>query len=177
MAEIYDGPTMSDEGIAELEAQAFFAALQGDKDARKWLIEWEESKTVYRAEARVYNAHQLAEPFTEKLSDVKAWLDEIQAQPWFTKRYTPREITLVDGPEPWDRDRPAQGLVETQTIVLPYWARNKASVLHEFAHLLDDEARHGKQWRDHYRYLFKNVFGRKLAAELDESFKQEGIEV
>ena len=60
-------------------------------------------------------------------------------------------------------------------ISLPEWAWNKATILHEIAHIAMPAERHGRLWAKRYAELVEKYMGKAAAAELKASFRAHGV--
>ena len=102
------------------------------------------------------------------IHDCQSYLDVVCHQFWFRQRFGERKIYIESG-------RGGGRAFGTRKIKLGTWARNEAVILHELAHCLTPNAKHGAEFSGVFLFLVKNAFGADIAKQLRESYKTHRV--
>ena len=102
------------------------------------------------------------------IHDCQSYLNIICDQYWFRQRFGERKIYIESG-------RGGGQAFGTRKIKLGTWARNEAVILHELAHCLTPNNKHGAEFAGVFLFLVKNAFGADIAKQLRESYKTHRV--
>jgi putative metallohydrolase (TIGR04338 family) len=129
---------------------------------------YDTGKTVIKLNSKI--VPDLTFNLTKKSSihDCQSYLDIVCDQFWFRQRFGERKIYIESG-------RNGGKAFGGRRITLGTWARNEAIILHELAHCLTPNARHGAEFAGVFLFLVKNAFGADIAKQLRESYKTHRV--
>ena len=102
------------------------------------------------------------------IHDCQSYLDIVCDQFWFRQRFGERKIYIEAG-------RNVGKAYGSRRITLGTWARNEAVILHELAHCLTPNTKHGAEFSGVFLFLVKNAFGADIAKQLRESYKTHRV--
>lgn len=135
---------------------------------------------VYKAE-KVLQDHQTSTKFND-LRECEKYINKIiHKSRWFRKNWLVTKINT----EPGRGHRRATasrylgdyGRGVYGTIQLPKWARHKAVILHELAHIItpNHQAAHGWMFANNFLLLVRHFMGREAADLLMASYKKHKV--
>jgi putative metallohydrolase (TIGR04338 family) len=129
---------------------------------------YDAGKTVIKTGSK--NFPELTFNLTKQSSihDCQSYLNIICDQFWFRQRFGERKIYIESG-------RNVGTAYGTRRITLGTWARNEAVILHELAHCLTPNTKHGAEFSGVFLFLVKNAFGADIAKQLRESYKTHRV--
>jgi len=129
---------------------------------------YDAGKTVIKTGSK--NFPELTFNLTKQSSihDCQSYLNIICDQFWFRQRFGERKIYIESG-------RNVGTAYGSRRITLGTWARNEAVILHELAHCLTPNAKHGAEFSGVFLFLVKNAFGADIAKQLRESYKTHRV--
>jgi putative metallohydrolase (TIGR04338 family) len=125
-------------------------------------------KTVFNKGSKTYNEYSFNLTKQSSIHDCQRYLDTICDQFWFRQRFGERKIYIESG-------RNGGKAFGSRRITLGTWARNESVILHELAHCLTPNVRHGAEFSGVFLFLVKNAFGADIAKQLRESYKTHRV--
>lgn len=125
-------------------------------------------KTVFNKGSKTYKEYSFNLTKQSSIHECQMYLDTICEQFWFRQRFGERKIYVESG-------RNGGKAFGGRRITLGTWARNESVILHELAHCLTPNVRHGAEFSGVFLFLVKNAFGTDIAKQLRESYKTHRV--
>jgi putative metallohydrolase (TIGR04338 family) len=128
---------------------------------------------VYKAEGRFWSQHECGKE-QMSLDECVAYVEKITRTAWWKKRANRHRVRSLPKVKDGRGRRSAAASRPFWTIWLPRAYRDKATILHELAHLLvkpTDQPPHGREFCAIYLELVKRFIGPEAAKGLKAEFK------
>jgi putative metallohydrolase (TIGR04338 family) len=127
--------------------------------------------------SKLYTAERVlhGKPDFKTVQECQAFVDQVMATRYVKARWL-AHITVRPGLGHTN----ATAQPSTAVIQLPLWSRQRAVILHEMAHCLNDDQRrayawHGPEFAGLFLGLVHHVLGAEAAAQLRESFRDNKV--
>lgn len=130
---------------------------------------------VYRAEKRVVQGK-----IFETVPEVQTYVNRIVMSAWWKKRTVISTVIVKDGRR---RRRGSGGRMRLEDgelvgfIKMPKWTRYETYVLHELAHVIDTENRHGRGFVLAYLGLVERFMCPEVAQQLKREMAKENVTI
>jgi len=174
-------PTCPVCGSALYFTDTFLAATKRTKTKHGRVRDSQRSK-VYKAEREAFancNATMFREDyslrecqqFADRVAHSKTWAG-LPDSPWVTRGSEPwTKVYVKDG-----RGSP-RARARMNTVMVPTWARNKPTMIHELAHVATPGGvgAHGPEFCRNYIALASRFLGERVATELKKAFRRNRV--
>jgi putative metallohydrolase (TIGR04338 family) len=131
---------------------------------------------LYNAERRALGGlHAGPKDYFKTTTQIEKWLlKNVIGKKWFKENFRITSVKVHPGKGRRNAGGTAYGY--QAQLWLPRWARNEYVILHELAHGIVPNGRHGARYAGVYIYLVEKVLGEELAYELRNEFNKGNVD-